>query len=460
MNSGQAKKTVKYRIIARVAQAVVLLSVAVAALLTYRLVIDANQPPISEGEKLGNHYYRYQDSIYLRIPSQGYQILPQVDSGSFRSLDDFPLAEDKQAVYCGSQIISGLRPGSTFYISQGYISDGKLTYFCSSSTLNPKYRWWYQLMYGQSYDNPDWPRRYDYRLIPVSGALPGDLKTWGRGYLSDGRHLFYEGELLANSDGATVREVPWRDGDEDDLHPFYLQDERTVYYRGQPLPGVLPGHFLAFSPVGDQWQTDYGQDTLTGRFYAGATPFPERTRRRNSSNLQLLLANRDRANHDLFFNDKWLFYWDYASNQLKWVCENPLDPRYFQDELAPAVWADEQNTLVVRSRRLTLKNGGKRLTELILLPGIGRNTWRKLKNVKYAGTVWQAGDNFFLVPSLGNKHTFSDTLYQLKAPLVNIEHYSSLRKLRDLSEGHLSPVDEALGGEIVCRAESTNRYWF
>lgn len=459
-----ANRRIKYIVLPLVA----LLLLIPSLLMYWTFSRESRQPRLNDGESRGLRYTHSHDKIYLNIPFQGYYLLQQADAASFHALKNGssnPLAEDKHAVYCGSQVIPLLRPATHTYLSQGYISDGEHTYFCSNEQDNPDYRWWHEIVRDNHYDSPQRPRKRDYRLLAIDDVNTRRLTTWGYGYLSDGTRLFYDGVPIPGADGATVDNVPdYLNTNYTKERPSqdYLRDAHAVYYRGEQLPGAHPEQFFSFTPESAPLHTHYGQDRATGRFYSAALPFPDSLQEISTAGLQLLLADRKRANHELFINSQGIFYWDYRADALKYACENPFIGDVPTLSLVPGVWADEHITLITRAREVRIKrrSSGRlvsRNTDLLLLPGIGRRAWRKIEALPRAGSVWQAGEHYYFAPNAGYSNGFDDAMYRLAdypafKQAVTQSPPISPWKLR---ERYLRPLDKSDHAIRLCDAVSS-----
>ncbi|QBH96318.1 hypothetical protein EKN56_07860 [Limnobaculum zhutongyuii] len=436
---------------------------------------DSNSSDFSRNSKsLGGRYYSYQQKVYVNIPFQGYYLLPGVNSRDFQVYSSrylAPLAKDNQSVFCGTHIIQGLQPERVIYTSQGYISDGHNTYFCSEERKNPDYYWWHEIVRDKAYDNPDRPRRRDFILSPVDNVVYGNLKTWGQNYLSDGQHLFYEGVMISKADGSSIQSVPYGQGHlKDRIHDRYLADNTRVYYQGQPLSDANPVTFSAFSPDSDQWRTDYGWDAKINTYYFGATPFPAVIDGKNTRGLNLFVADRDRANHELFINDNGVFYWDYQGKKFKYAGPNPFGndkSQLLSEQKAPGVWVTDKNTIVLisyevwgkRSRGLVSKN-----TVLSVLSGVSLSDWQPVdtfeRNGRALGTVWLAKGNHYFSSSSGQNISMDESLYLITDyPAFKQQLQQDQRITRKLKEQYLRSVRDMPEVNNIDHAKSSYSFW-
>lgn len=425
-----------------------------------------------DGESLAGIYTRFHGRIYMNIPFQGYYLVPGADAGSFGPLggwDSSNLGKDSHAVYCGSQAIAGLRPEQVRLVSHGYVSDGAHAWYCSEEKNNAAYHWWHDLLRNGDEDSPEKPRRRDYVLVPLQSVNAVDLKSVGGAYAQDGTRAFHEGTVMPGANGPALRivELGWgeltegRDAD-------YARDDQHVYFQGMPLPGAAPATFSAWEPDGDQWRNLYGVDTATGQFYHAASPFPRQVDGKDSTGLHLLSANRDKANHEIFYNAAGLWYWDYQDDALKRGCDTPFQvagtsPASPQ-RLAAGVWADRRNAFVLRALE-HWRHGRNdqsleaRITQLLMLPGLDQGQWRKVEDLTVAGnqdrgTIWQAGGTLYFAPAVGQGHFLDDAIYvvrdldRLKHDILANDYYLKLLKAKDIER-----LDTA-NSRIICEMRS------
>jgi hypothetical protein len=452
----------------RWALVVTVLVAATLCAVTVLLAGRQGQNDAGSGESLPGIYMRYHGHVYMNIPGEGYYLMPEADAGSFGLLgkwDSQNIGKDRSAVYCGSQVIAQLHPEQVRFVANSYVSDGSRAWYCTSEKDNPDYRWWQFFTRSGDEDSPEKPRRQDFELIQLKAANVAALKIVVGAYAQDGTHAFYEGGLIPDADGASLQTVSlgWGElaGRTDES---YARDSRHVYFQGTMLPGARPAAFSALKPDSDQGNNLYGQDRATGQFYFGAQPFPAKVDGVDSSSLQLLIADRDRAHHEFFYNASGIWYWDYRGGALERGCDNPFDA--VPAMLSPGAWADGRNTFVTRA----IEDWGNsrsdhslhaRKTQLLKLSGLATAQWSKVGELvggqgQERGTVWKSGSQLFFAPSSGMNNFLNDALYVvhdlegLKRDLLSAEYYRKILKAEDIRR--LDSSDST----IVCRA--TSRY--
>jgi hypothetical protein len=218
----------------------------------------------------------------------------------------------------------------------------------------------------------------------------------------------------------------------------YLRDSHRVYYKGIPLAGANPEQFVEMRPDADQWQTDYGFDASSGKYYWNEQAFPDAVDGADARSLKLLIADRDRANHELFYNASGIWYWDYQGKGLQRACANPFHsaalPDGKPDELTHGVWTDKDNTFIVSAAEIWRTGGPKNNgdvslsnanTDLLMMRGVSPGDWKKIEEVKrdeyVQGTLWQVRGTYYYAPDSVMNFGYTDALYQV----------TDVQKLRD-----------------------------
>ena len=463
-----------------------LIAALVVLLGAVAVFLNLQSKPHSEdagmGETVSGNYTRYQGHIYINIPGQGYYLVQGADATSFSPLSEqysSNLGKGKHAVYCGSQVIPQLQPEQVRFAQNGYVSDGTRAWYCTEEKDNPAYHWWQFFTRSNDEDSPEKPREKDYMLFELNPVHAASLKPLVGAYAEDGEHMFYEGTLIPGADGPSLRAVTrgWGHftGREDEP---YARDDHRVYYEGKPLPGAGPSAFYALVPEGDSFDNHYGQDTATGQFYFGAQPFPGKVDGVDSSGLHMLIADRERSNHELFYNSSGIWYWEYQEGKLKRGCTNPFHAASMSNgapvELSPGVWADAHDTFVLRAGEAWGHSRNDpslrtRTTQLWMLPGLARAQWSKVADIPgndgigTEGTLWRAGSQLYFAPFAGQSNFFNDALYLvsnldgLKRDIVSDQNASQAddERLKVLDANDIQEFDSS-NATLVCRM--TSRY--
>jgi hypothetical protein len=432
------------------------------------VVVDApgEDDSAGSGKSLPGIYTLHQGHIYMNIGGQGYYRVPGADAGSFGPLggsDSQNLGKDRSAVYCGSRVIPQLRPEQVRFVSDGYVSDGRRAWYCTRPKQNAAYHWWHDFTYSRSEDSPEKSRPTDYVLVPLESVNAANLKIVVDAYAQDGVRVFYEGSVIPGADGASLQTVKLGQGDlAGRVDDRYARDSRRVYFQGKVVPGAGPATFFAFRPDSDQWDNVYGQDSATGRFYFGATPFPDEVDGVDSRALHLLIADRDRANHELFYNASGIWFWDYRGEGLQRGCANPFAGT--PTMLSHGVWADDRNAFVTRAVE-EWGNGRSdqslkaRKTQLWMLSGLSAPKWTKVADLsgeqgESRGILWRGGTQLYFAPNAGQNVFLNDALYLVSDPEgLKRDLRSGQYYIKVLQAGDIQRLDSS-DGTVVCRAAS------
>jgi len=149
-------------------------------------------------------FYRSPEGeIYAEIAHSGRYLLKGVDKDSFRVLNlshhyyYSNVAADKNNVYCSTKILQGLDPKSARLLGNGYLTDGKISYFCSSkSEKQPGFNEFIAVMksvanfFIKSYEDSS----YFYKNVRIDSV---NLEpVFDMGFAKDGNTLYYNGEKL------------------------------------------------------------------------------------------------------------------------------------------------------------------------------------------------------------------------------------------------------------------------
>ena len=166
-----------------------------------------------------SEFYRSPEGkIYVQISGSGKYELKGVDEASFRVLklkhayDYSNVAADKNSVYCAREILPGLDPNSTKVLGNGYLSDGKISYYCATrSEKEPGFSEFGAIMknlahtFIKSYD--DSPYFYRTKRVESTNLEP----IFDAGFARDGSTLYYKGEKL-DADPSELRYITTENG--------------------------------------------------------------------------------------------------------------------------------------------------------------------------------------------------------------------------------------------------------
>ena len=401
-------------------------------------------------------FYKKGDEIYALVVGAGYFAIPSADAASFRVLDfgsgyRSNVAADKNAVYCGNIAMSELEPARTKAVAFGYVSDGRISYFCDGEAVwndaLGALKLTYETLAHIFWDAPK-PQSYIYKFKRMDAT---DLRQIaGVYYVAQGSRAFYKGEVLPGADAASLRQIEGSDGRASDV---YAADGANVYFKNLRLDARdNGGHYELLR----QWLSYFLWDAKSGDVFANDLKFDLAAAPYTPLNRQLT-----HSNHLLFASLGGIYYFDENDGKQKRAGDNPfageiraLSGSVFQSgeriyflERAD-VWGGGRST-----RRLVARKSGLFALEL-------PHEWRRVGGVHGGlyGWVYSNGGRFFYFDDLGSSQLIDRCIYEIRdLDLVEILlQKSSLgtSKIREMiKSGGLEAVDGELLFEVKTRVE-------
>ena len=399
-------------------------------------------------------FYKKGDEIYALVVGAGYFAIPSADAASFRVLDfgsgyRSNVAADKNAVYCGNIAMSELEPVRTKAVAFGYVSDGRVSYFCDGEAVPNDalgaLKLTYQALAHIFWDAPK-PQSYVYKFRRMDATNLRQIT--GLYYAAEGSRAFYKGEVLAGAYAANLQAIKGSDGRASGV---YTADGANVYFKNLRLDARDNGgrydllrqrlsYFLWDAKGGDVFANDL-------KFDPAAAPYTP---------LNSQLAH---SNHLLFASPDGIYYFDENDGKQKRAGDNPfagevraLSGSVFQSgeriyflERAD-VWGGGRST-----RRMVARKSGLFALDL-------PHEWRKVGGVHGGlyGWVYSNGGRFFYFDDLGSSQLIDRCIYEIRdLDLVEILlQKSSLgtSKIREMiKSGGLEAVDGELLFEVKTR---------
>ena len=201
----------------------------------------------NEFTQIGNSefYATPQGKIYALIPSGGKFELKgaRADKFSVFVSDSYRgrnVGADENAVYCGNLAMTGLDPARARAISNGYFTDGEISYFCSDvGGRNYELGGFSEAVQTMAYAllGADKPQSYIYKTKRVSSVNLTPILDFGfaaENARKDGEsaRVYFEGKQLEGADARALRYVKNARGRTSD---FYVTDGRNVYLKSSRL---------------------------------------------------------------------------------------------------------------------------------------------------------------------------------------------------------------------------------
>nr|WP_314375394.1 DKNYY domain-containing protein [uncultured Campylobacter sp.] len=402
-------------------------------------------------------FYKKDGEIYALVVGADYFAIPGADAASFRVLNfgsgyRSNVAADKNAVYCGNIAMSELEPARTKAVAFGYVSDGRIGYFCDGEAVPNDalgaLKLTYQTLAHIFWDAPK-PQSYLYYKFKRMDAT--DLRQIvGLYYAAEGSRAFYKGEVLAGADAANLQAIKGSDGRASSV---YTADSANVYFKNLRLDARdNGGHYELLR----QRLSYFLWDVKSGDVFANDLKFDPAAAPYTPLNRQLA-----HSNHLFFTSPDGIYYFDENDGKQKRAADNPfagevhaLSGSVFQSgeriyflERAD-VWGGGRST-----RRLVARKSGLFALEL-------PHEWRRVGGVHGGlyGWVYSNGGRFFYFDDLGSSQLIDRCIYEIRdLSLVEILLQKSsfgTSKIREMiKSGGLEAVDGELLFEVKTRVE-------
>ena len=395
------------------------------------------------GKRFGkSEFIEYQGDIFVPVPSGGRYVLEDVDLNSFKAVEDestLVVGLDKNHVYFGNIPIPDLDPSKLQVIGNGYYTDGKSTYYCSSysqrnedlSTSEEKFQ---NLAYIFSKTKKPQRYIYPYKKIETNKRLqPVENLPY---FATDGEKVYYRGEVLEKADLNTLKSV--------DRYNGYFADKENVYYKSKLLPIKNSGKLrVVSSEQGDEFL----YDEVNGYVFMEDYSFD-----REKAPYRALGNEGGHLNHLVFINKEGIYYYDNEEKKQERAGDNFFIGKI--EEITPNVFTDDENLYYFHAynvwRRSRYDNGlDSRNTEIYSL---GKKTdWKKIEDTSRGG-IWQKGNKYYYFDDLGISQLISNTIYEItdKETLALLRgDYNNRRQL--IANEKLIPVEGDIKLKIVVK---------
>lgn len=225
----------------------------------------------------GSGFYRSPDGeIYAEIAHSGRYLLKGADKDSFRILNlshhyyYSNVGADKNNVYCSTKILQGLDPKSTHLLGNGYLTDGKTSYFCSpKGEKQSGFNEFVAVMksvanlFIKSYEDSS----YFYKNVRVGSVNLEPI--FDTGFARDGGTLYYMGEKL-DADPKGLKFIKTLSGQKSD----YFTDGKSVFLDGVKLDVSYTDEMREIA-TDLSHETHYLFEPKTGAVFANRLKFNE-----------------------------------------------------------------------------------------------------------------------------------------------------------------------------------------
>lgn len=410
------------------------LMLLIALFFMFMMLFSHNRDDVSSydldhnGQKIGNgpsEYKIYQNQVYVSVPSNGDYSIPEADPQSIRMFSmDYAFrqtAVDKSHVYCGNLILSGIQPQNVRAIGDGYLTDGKVTYYCSPGTeRNPQLgalqEVWrlilYQLGVGKK------PQTYLYPSMKLDqDHAPYHIVA--RGIASNQEKTYFRGKLVDQANGSNIRYLPSFSEDLDRLRDStnYIADGQHVYYKNLRVPIQDYTQLMVFD-FGSSEESEFLYDVQKRNFYYHQYQFPLQ-----NAPYSTLNKNNHHAHDPLFLSKQGIWFYNREDQELQRAGDNPFQKKIVP--LAQDVFHNGQDTFYLGMYDKVIRSGkGSKLcyraTVLYRLSNTPLQSWQKIADVRYgggmwhSGSVWRNGSKYYYFDEFGTGQGFNQAVYLIQ----------------------------------------------
>ena len=419
------------------------------------LLVFSNKIDSYEIEEKGNQYGKsdfveYEGNISVSVPSGGRYVLEDVDISTFRAVDSennidrstLVVGLDKNHVYFGNIPIPDLNPSKLQVLGNGYYTDGKSTYFCSSYSqrnedLSTSMEILQHFVYIFSKTKKPQSYIYPYKKVETNKKLqPVENLQY---FATDGEKVYYRGEILEKADLNTLESVDGYNG--------YFTDKENVYYNSKLLPIKNSGKLrIVSSEQGDEFL----YDEVNGYVFMGDYSFD-----REKAPYKVLGNEGSHLNNLVFINKEGIYYYDGEEKKQERAGNNFFIGKI--EEITPNVFTDDENLYYFHAydvwRKSKYDKGlDSRNTEIYSLGK--KDAWKKIEDINSGvyGSIWQKGNKYYYFDDLGIYQLISNTIYEItdKETLAFLrDDYRNLRQL--ITNEKLIPVEGEKKVEIVVK---------
>ena len=419
------------------------------------LLVFSNKIDSYEIEEKGNQYGKsefveYEGKISVSVPSGGRYVLEDVDTSTFRAVDSennidrstLVVGLDKNHVYFGNIPVPDLNPSKLQVLGNGYYTDGKSTYFCSSYSqrnedLSTSMEILQHFVYIFSKTKKPQSYIYPYKKVETNKKLqPVENLQY---FATDGEKVYYRGEILEKADLNTLESVDGYNG--------YFTDKENVYYNSKLLPIKNSGKLrIVSSEQGDEFL----YDEVNGYVFMGDYSFD-----REKAPYKVLGNEGSHLNNLVFINKEGIYYYDGEEKKQERARNNFFIGKI--EEITPNVFTDDENLYYFHAydvwRKSKYDKGlDSRNTEIYSLGK--KDAWKKIEDINSGvyGSIWQKGNKYYYFDDLGIYQLISNTIYEItdKETLAFLrDDYRNLRQL--ITNEKLIPVEGEKKVEIVVK---------
>lgn len=442
---------------------------------------SVSERKIENGEKIGrSDYVRYKNDIYVLLPGDGYHLISEADSSTFRVLDEkhSHIAADKSRVYCGRTPIEGLDLAKVRLVGGQYFTDGNRTFYCGTKS-KPKDKNGLEVIKGivqhLAYAAGIGTKPVDYQypsheMTALSGSL--QIREVFSDLAVDDKHAYHQGEILPNAEPANIHTISiWRydrlDDPKNKIYQGYryFTDGKHVYYGTQPLPIAYQAD-LHEVHTDRQNQPSYLYSETSGELAAEGVAFPK-----EHAPYRLFSRNDAHINQELWLGaNNQLYYYDRFAKEVKSMGQNPLSAQ--AQEIFPSIWLDNgtlyflQDAKTVHKASLRGSSGVSSRTDYTKLNRLENtsNGWQEIGKTQF-GAVWQNGETYYYFDKLGATQAIKHSIYHLADQATITQIFNRPRSTENIRELIRTDKLQAVESTTLLTAEhewqsTTDKVWW
>ena len=356
-----------------------------------------------------NFYRSPEGEIYAEIAHSGRYLLKGVDKDSFRVLNlqhhyyYSNVAADKNNVYCSTKILQGLDPKSAHLLGNGYLTDGKISYFCSSkSEKQPGFNEFIAVMksianlFIKSYEDSS----YFYKNVRVDSV---NLEpVFDMGFAKDGNTLYYKGEKL-DAQPSELRYITAENG----AASGYYTDGKSLFLGEHKLDTSYTDEVrqICYDPKHD---IEYLFEPKSGAAFANERKFSAQQMPYSA----IYSVDNVHSFWPLFASKDGIYFWDSMKNEQAKISDYQLKGEL--KRLYADVFVDESSAYFLQQGEEWRRSKHGRHLEaqtVSLYKFAPSSSWREIGLVKDGeyGAVYANGDKVYffskIKPFYGIKHS-------------------------------------------------------
>ncbi|ORI09116.1 hypothetical protein A3835_00935 [Campylobacter concisus] len=400
-----------------------------------------------------SEFYRSPEGkIYVQISGSGKYELKGVDEASFRVLklkhayDYSNVAADKNNVYCSTKILQGLDPKSARILGNGYLTDGKISYFCSSkSEKQPGFNEFIAVMksvanlFIKSYEDSS----YFYKNVCIDSV---NLEpVFDMGFAKDGNTLYYMGEKL-DAQPSELRYIAAENG----APSGYYTDGKSLFLGFYRLDTSYTDgtRRICYDPKHD---IEYLFEPKSGAAFANELKFSAQ----NMPYSAIYSVDNVHSFWPLFASKDGIYFWDGSKNEQAKVSDYQLKgelKRLFAD-----VFVDDGSAYFLQQGEEWQRSKHGRHLEaqtVSLYKFAPSSSWREVGLVKDGeyGAVYANGEKVYFFSKIKPFYGIKHSVYEVAdlSAIENLTRASKELSAKDISEMiKRGELVEASGEEVA-----------